>query len=486
MAMQLNAVLRRNPIASPRESSFWPIPNQYIGLEIETEGMPGSSMSLFESSRQSWWTTHQDASLRNNGVEFVLSNPTMGEDLDRAIDFFYSTFSRPWIASGRTSTHIHLNMQQEEDTTEVLRALVALYYALEPAFFASVSEDRKWSGYCNELDARGMECLTGLYTNGDAQIRNWYDSVNILSRTPGGRYYGFNIAALLKYGTIEFRHFPCATTRQQLVDYVFLVMEMKRAAQVIAEEYSSGASPEGCLAWFTKEANYRRALNFMPTWGDRLAANSSAQAFTTRAGKLAAHSALAQMRPGIRSDNPVVAKFLGTTPAKKSATRKKAQVDMEDTEESILTSATQQTDQPFRYSDPFNTAAVSRSTGRTVQFLYGDLATGQTVASTIPDEGPMQGELPDDEEVARRRAQIEEQVRATQQHWETIEQMSRRTRSPATAAPPPAAAVPPTTGRPSPVAPSPTGNYAWDELARVIRATPFRQPVAFVDPDDEY
>ena len=441
MAMQLNAVLRRNPIASPRESSFWPIPNQYIGLEIETEGMPGSSMSLFESSRQSWWTTHQDASLRNNGVEFVLSNPTMGEDLDRAIDFFYSTFSRPWIASGRTSTHIHLNMQQEEDTTEVLRALVALYYALEPAFFASVSEDRKWSGYCNELDARGMECLTGLYTNGDAQIRNWYDSVNILSRTPGGRYYGFNIAALLKYGTIEFRHFPCATTRQQLVDYVFLVMEMKRAAQVIAEEYSSGASPEGCLAWFTKEANYRRALNFMPTWGDRLAANSSAQAFTTRAGKLAAHSALAQMRPGIRPDNPVVAKFLGTTPAKKSASRKKAQVEAEVIEEFVPTSATPQPEPA--YCDPFSTATVNRP-ARVSPSLYRD--AGFTAATTA----------------------TEGQVRATGPLWDGAE---------------------PTAGQPSPVAPSPTGssmNYAWDELTRAIRATPIPRQVPFVDPDDEY
>lgn len=439
MAMQLNAVLRRNPIASPRESSFWPIPNQYIGLEIETEGMPGSSMSLFESSRQPWWTTHQDASLRNNGVEFVLSNPTMGEDLDRAIDFFYSTFSRPWSASGRTSTHIHLNMQQEEDTTEVLRALVALYYALEPAFFASVSEDRKWSGYCNELDARGMECLTGLYTNGDAQIRNWYDSVNILSRTPGGRYYGFNIAALLKYGTIEFRHFPCATTRQQLVDYVFLVMEMKRAAQVIAEEYSSGASPEGCLAWFTKEANYRRALNFMPTWGDRLAANSSAQAFTTRAGKLAAHSALAHTRPGIRSDNPVVAKFLGTTPAKKSASRKKAQVEAE-VAEAPRTEAPRE--EPPRYYNLRDGTIVHRQAHISPSLYREGGFTGATSA-------------------------IEERVHETGPHWDGAE---------------------PTAGQPSPVAPSPTGssmNYAWDELAGVIRATHVRQPVA-VDPDDEY
>lgn len=320
MSMQLNAILRRNPIASPKASDFWPIPNQYIGVEIETERMPASTVAAFENSRQSWWAVHQDASLRNGGLEFVLAQPTMGDDLVQAISFFYRTFSRPWDASGRTSTHIHINMQQEEDTTDVLRALVALYYAVEPAIFACVSEDRKWSGYCNTLDARGTECLSGLFAPNDSQMTHWYNTVHVLSRSPGGRYYGFNLSALLKYGTIEFRHFPCATNQQQLTDYIFLVMELKKAAQIIAQNTTS----DGVLAWFMRDGSANAALDLMTTWGRRLALHTTQESFSSRAGKLAAHSAVQALRPGIGLDHKVVAKFLGQAPAKKAARKRKA------------------------------------------------------------------------------------------------------------------------------------------------------------------
>lgn len=283
MQSPLNRIIKKYPIVTPNPSSNWVLPDQYIGIEIETERMPDAPMRTFNATPSSW-ASHNDPSLRDNGIEFTLRQPLMGEQLSEAISYFFRTFNRPWRTSGRTSTHLHINMQQDTDTVEVLQAMVAIYYALENAWFKVVGEERKWSGYCHPLDARQTEVLQYLFSDSEASIREWYDTLSGLPHQGSGRYYGLNLLALNKYGTVEFRHFPCVTSEEQLIGYVTLVMELKAAAIAVAN------SGRNVFTYFAEPEAFLNLATLMPRWGSTLLSHTNTATLHSRLGKLAVYN----------------------------------------------------------------------------------------------------------------------------------------------------------------------------------------------------
>ena len=256
---KLSKFTNHSPILIPTPSDNWPLHDQFVGIEIEIESpSPGEMRNHIRSGRP-FWAEHQDGSLRN-GIEYVLSNPLLGAELEAAIDYFFDTFKNYEITP-RTSIHVHMNMRQETDSLESLQNLCALYYMFEDSFFAIADMSRKWCSYCNSFEDNPPKILQSLFS---AKSADAFGKVMSEPHRNNDRYYGLNLQSLTKYGTVEFRHMPCVRDRDLLKNWIKLIMELKKAATKMAE---AGESP------FTAFANYEQVgtiVEKMPQFGQQL------------------------------------------------------------------------------------------------------------------------------------------------------------------------------------------------------------------------
>lgn len=218
----INDIFGRKAVVMSSPDDTWPLPAELVGIEIEVEDFEGN----MDRTRPAW-TVVNDGSLRN-GLEFVLAAPLGGKQLTAAIQSFFNSGYR-YNISERTSVHIHINAS-DNMTVDQFRNMFVLMYVLEPSVFRWADENRKWCGYCSPLTDLEPERLAGLLCeqrNGDT-----YFVKAVKGSKHHDRYYGFNIMAYPKHGTVEFRYFPCTKSEQALVEWVKFVMYVKKAAMV--------------------------------------------------------------------------------------------------------------------------------------------------------------------------------------------------------------------------------------------------------------
>lgn len=186
---------------------------ELIGIELELEGVAAPPAL-------DYWSIHEDNSLRG-GIEYVLREPYAGPSLDAAIsEFFDANVNHK--STARTSTHIHLNMT--DTTLDHLRSMMIVVYGIEDAIFNIVGNARKWSGYAMPLSEMEPTRLR--------MCMSMNDLGTILTQLAPARnqerYYGFNTASLRRHGTVEFRYFPGAPTREELENWLDLVVSLKQ------------------------------------------------------------------------------------------------------------------------------------------------------------------------------------------------------------------------------------------------------------------
>lgn len=195
-----------------------------MGVEVEVDTDTTCVSIHPHPSTLTFWNKHHDGSL-TNGYEYTLRSPMAGTELSTAIaqlfappSEFYRTFTG--------STHIHIDMLEEEVTLDVLRTMVLLVYTLEPVLYAAGDPTREWCGYANSLKSAEPLLLSALFSD---DVRATFTSTY---RRGGelGRYYGLNLAALTDYGSLEFRYFPTASSAEELVHWINLVQSFKKAA----------------------------------------------------------------------------------------------------------------------------------------------------------------------------------------------------------------------------------------------------------------
>ena len=210
------------------------LPDQNMGVEIEAEGFGDSSDivlpnqdQLMRKYNKSFWEVKSDGSLVA-GREYVLDKPLKGNALAAAIESFFEVARLNKMAT--SSTHLHLDMREDTTTPEILQVLFALVYVLEPVLWHVGDPSRKWCGYTHSLTTMRDDVLSRLFTDSTKV------SADQLRRMTGGlsRYYGLNLAALSSHGSLEFRYFPTATCKEQLVGWINLVQSYKNAALNIA------------------------------------------------------------------------------------------------------------------------------------------------------------------------------------------------------------------------------------------------------------
>lgn len=174
----------------PREGKF--------GIEIEVEG---ERLPIMGHGK---WVDHDDGSLRgeypHQRHEYVLAEPLSLEDAKDALwklDFRMKEERAKLNFSFRTSVHVHLNVQNFDEVQ--LLNLVYLYTLLEEPLVNFCGEGRKANRFCLRLaDAEGfVDNLSQLFYEGVRSLDNY--------REDAIRYASLNLAAVRKYGSVEFR-----------------------------------------------------------------------------------------------------------------------------------------------------------------------------------------------------------------------------------------------------------------------------------------
>lgn len=208
-----------------------------LGIEVELEDVQGDDLHYVPG-----WDVHNDMSLRD-GMEFVFAGPAQGDTVSTRITTLTSRLES-FVANPRTSTHVHVDLSWS--TTEHLRTLFFFMYAFDEILFELFDPGRKWCGYCCSLAEMEPDKLRSIITSLTGPSHA--SLLPVLQRQRNSdRYYGFNIQALIRHGTVEFRHFPGGILGEQLERVAELVSNIvHNTSSVSIEDLSEAvATAEG-------------------------------------------------------------------------------------------------------------------------------------------------------------------------------------------------------------------------------------------------
>ena len=186
--------------------------NTYIGIEVETE-----NVTYWDDGYSPYWKITEDGSLRNNGREFI-SVPIKAFRVENALtSLFEKQLNKDIDFSERTSIHIHMNVRTM--TVEQLKTMILLYLVFEKAMFRYVNPDRYDNIFCvplNETNFGGN--LRGLFEEDYIHDMSWL------------KYTAMNLCPIFEKGTVEFRHLHGTKDIKEIVNWINLILCLKKAA----------------------------------------------------------------------------------------------------------------------------------------------------------------------------------------------------------------------------------------------------------------
>lgn len=207
-----------------------------FGIEIEAEGH-----GMHEVKNKFWQTEH-DGSLRGNYpetcAEFVLKKPVTRENVVPALESLKNALEGAvFDFSYRCSVHVHVNVQ-ELTHTQVLN-LIYTYLLLEEPLMNYCGKSRKANRFCLRLvDAEGVLATMSKLFRGNAQSVLEFNGDAV-------RYSALNLAALQKYGSLEFRAMRGNMDTQVIKTWTEALFHLRRFAL-------EQANPKAILALFEK------------------------------------------------------------------------------------------------------------------------------------------------------------------------------------------------------------------------------------------
>lgn len=202
------------------------VSSSYLGVEIELEDAAALSRKDFK-----FWNKEYDGSLRRNGLELVFNQPYQGKDAVLAFEELEQAI-KGTRAKGTQycSTHVHLNFLSCTGA-DVLKFMF-VYLLLEDGL----------ARYCGPTRENNLFCLT--VSNAEEQLtvltemyrayQNPEDSVVSCIARHGGqnalKYSAMNLGALTQYGSIESRLSGALSTKQDLLDWVNILLKIRQYA----------------------------------------------------------------------------------------------------------------------------------------------------------------------------------------------------------------------------------------------------------------
>lgn len=176
------------------------------GVEVELEGR-GLGLDAHG------WHRKAEASLRNGGMEYVLDTP-LGVDRLPAIirNLTQATSEARLDMTHRTSTHIHVNMQDETILT-VLRYIV-IYTLVDSIVVEAAGAWRNGNVFCMNMSDTGDLPLAIEYLL--QQLRKGTHA----GMHPRGKYASLNLNTLWTFGSLECRVFPASVQEDDIMRWV--------------------------------------------------------------------------------------------------------------------------------------------------------------------------------------------------------------------------------------------------------------------------
>lgn len=225
-----------------------------IGVEFEFEGVRNKELPNVPESQ--FWEYHKEDSLKDNGAEFVFTQPLFGKDAYSAIVWMLKhAKDNEWKTSMRTGLHVHIDARDMEHSQ--LIGMIILYTLVEPVLFNWVGDNREENVHCVpyfKADDALMEAAGIIKsTNTDASR----GTQSVLGRAEKfGRYAALNLKALADHGSIEFRHLKTTLDLNRLVTWINLIMSLKAAALKVPES-------TGAIVDMARQYGPTRFINFV-------------------------------------------------------------------------------------------------------------------------------------------------------------------------------------------------------------------------------
>lgn len=194
-------------IYESRTSHHMISPKYLFGIEVEGERVAAQGGQLLH-----YWTTTNDGSLRNNGIEFV-STPIRAEQIPYAI-LNLQEYLRNIEFTERTSVHVHMNVR--DLSIHDIFSLLTLYALFERVLFKWVGHDRETNVFCTPLTE----------TNYHKNYKNLYKNVGDI-RHYWNKYTALNLVPMSEKGTIEFRHLYGTLNKDVICTWVNLLSCLK-------------------------------------------------------------------------------------------------------------------------------------------------------------------------------------------------------------------------------------------------------------------
>lgn len=206
-----------------------PLPLELMGIELEYEGVHNG-----RSDVPDLWTAIEDGSLRNNGIEYVFSEPLYGTGIRDALDSMQEHVDNisPNVGS-RTSVHVHLNVSDMD--VDQLMTLIILYLIFEKAIVSYHGGMREDNIFCVPY-YKAPDALVNLIRLFQHPEETSSSDVNYLLSS-FAKYYGLNIGAVVQHGSLEFRHMAGCTDMAKVKEWVCIVQQLKLTALRTGSNY---------------------------------------------------------------------------------------------------------------------------------------------------------------------------------------------------------------------------------------------------------
>lgn len=178
------------------------VPLGTLGIELEMEGRglintDGAVADLSGSSTGARWSAKHDGSLRNGGIEYVLTTPCSVAEIDPLVTGLFDKLKLAGSRienSNRCSTHVHVNVGAQR--INKLTSIIVLWGIFEEFLI-------RWHGVNR---TRNHFCLS--FKDSKTTLNSWLGMLRngqFPNQDSGAKYSALNILPLWRFGSFEFR-----------------------------------------------------------------------------------------------------------------------------------------------------------------------------------------------------------------------------------------------------------------------------------------
>lgn len=191
------------------------------GLEFEAENV--KSPLPIEEEESGFWEQKEDGSLRGASMEYVLREPLFGNDLIKAVTWLCDWATKQRLESNyRTGLHVHIDVRNLD--TAQLVTMLTWYAVYEKLIFNWVANDREGSIFCMPFyKAEAVLEQVVLALNSKELMRDRARNID--------RYAGFNLNALSRFGTVEWRHMQTTFNAERVIKWINIAQGFKKYAK---------------------------------------------------------------------------------------------------------------------------------------------------------------------------------------------------------------------------------------------------------------